>query len=222
MRYRVVDSAFPYFKSIDLIYSSERNDMENLNTTSSSARYRQSFGAKKTSAYGYNWGPFGWRGGGLLQAQEAQFSMNRGKSATSVEEAAKTFVFGDTYDTPRSTIGMGFAADEFNGLSNAALRYGGSFNYSFLDGHAKAMKVQGGILPGAFNNRFIRVSDVNNFGASYCANPEEIIQPEDGTTSVLNSSPKPGAMACKNIALWFRDTINTPCPDAPSSACNFR
>ncbi len=212
----------PYFKSIDLIYSSERNSPENLATTSSSARYRQSFGAKRLSAYGYNWGPFGWRGGGLLQAQEAVGSMNRGKSATSVVEPAKTFVFGDTYDTPRSTVGMGFAADEFDGNSNAELRYGASFNYAFLDGHAKAMRVTGGRLPGAFNGRFIRVADVNTFNGAYCSDPDAVLPPEDGTTSVLNSNPKPGALACKDYALWFRDTINTTCAPGQTTACNWR
>jgi prepilin-type processing-associated H-X9-DG protein len=196
--------------------------MENLSTTSNSARYRQSFGAKKLSAYGYNWGPFGWRGGGLLEKQEAAGSMNRGKAATSVAEPAGTFVFGDTYDTPRATLGMGFAADTFHGLKNSDLRYGGTFNYAFLDGHAKATKVQAGYLPGAFNNRFIRVSEVAKLKGAYCSDPEAIIQPEDGSTSSLNTTPKPPALPCKEIAQWFVDTITATCPDNPSAACNFR
>ena len=50
---------FPYFKSIDLTYSDERN-VADTNWVRSGV-----YGAKKLSAYGYNWGPFGWRGGGL-------------------------------------------------------------------------------------------------------------------------------------------------------------
>ncbi|MFZ4506922.1 MAG: prepilin-type N-terminal cleavage/methylation domain-containing protein [Fimbriimonas sp.] len=213
---------YPYFKSIDLIYSDERNDMENLNTTSSSSRYRQSFGAKKLSAYGYNWGPFGWRGGGLLNAQEAAGSMNRGKSLTSVVEPAGTFAFGDTYDTPRATVGIGFAADTYDGLSNSGLRYGGSFNYAFVDGHAKAIKVRGGILPGAFNDRFIVVADTKGLGrTAYCQDPDAIINDEDGSTSQLNTSPEPPAMACGAIADWFTQNITATCGANPTAACNF-
>ena len=210
----------PYYKSIDLIYSSERTTVDNN-------AYRRSFGATKLSAFGYNWGPFGWRGGGLLEKQERLDSaiygtsnVNRGKSATSVVESANTFVFGDTYDTPRATVGLGFAADDYDGLSNSGMRYGGSFNYGFLDGHAKAIPVRGGILVGAFNSRYIRPANSNYFG-SYCADPEAIIEPEDGTTSSLNTTPRPPAMACRLYGQWLVDNITTPCPDVPTGNCYF-
>jgi prepilin-type N-terminal cleavage/methylation domain-containing protein/prepilin-type processing-associated H-X9-DG protein len=211
---------FPYFKSIDLIYSSERNDADNHSIRTAV------YGARKLSAYGYNWGPFGWRGGGLLDRQIAVArpgggfgNVNRGRSATSVESPANTVAFGDTYDTPRATVGFGFAADTYNGLTNAGLRYGGSFNYVYVDGHAKSQAVRGGVLPGAFNNRFIMFRNID--ASSLCANPAEIINDEDGTTSQLNTTPEPPAMACGLIAQWFINTINTPCPAAPSAACNF-
>jgi prepilin-type N-terminal cleavage/methylation domain-containing protein/prepilin-type processing-associated H-X9-DG protein len=211
---------FPYFKTVGLLYSSEREDAD-------SNAFRRSFGVTKLSAYGYNWGPFGWRGGGLLEKQvrldSAVFgtsNVNRGISATSVVESAKTFVYGDTYDTPRATLGLGFAADTYNGFSNSGLRYGGSFNYAFLDGHAKALPVRGGILPGAFNDRFIRPADVNTWGGAFCADPEAIIQPEDGSTSNLNSNPRPPALPCGQYAKWLVDTITTPCAgNSTSSPC---
>lgn len=211
---------FPYFKSIDLIYSSERNDADN-----NSVR-RGVYGATKLSAYGYNWGPFGWRGGGLLDRQVAIprpgggfGNVNRGRSATGVETPAQTVAFGDTYDTPRATVGFGFAGDTFNGLSNASLRYSGTFNYAFVDGHAKATAVRAGILPGAFNNRFVifKNIDVN----SLCYNPFEMIVDEDGTTSQLNTTPEPPSMMCGDIARWFQTAINTPCPANPTAACYF-
>ncbi|MDX2066395.1 MAG: prepilin-type N-terminal cleavage/methylation domain-containing protein [Fimbriimonadaceae bacterium] len=211
---------FPYFKSINLIYSSEREVADNNNVR------RGVYGATKLSAYGYNWGPFGWRGGGLLERQVAVprpgggfGNVNRGKSATSVENVANTFAFGDTYDTPRATIGIGFSADTYNGFTNAGLRYGGSFNYVYVDGHAKAQAVRGGVLPGAFNNRFIipRNIEIN----THCANPFETIADEDGTTSQLNTTPEPPTMACGDIARWFQTAITTPCPANPSAACNF-
>lgn len=218
---------FPYFKSINLVYSSERDRPDN-------SWPRKKYGATKVSAYGYNWGPFGWRGGGLLEkqvvvarptGQTGTGNMNSGKSMTSIVEPAGTFAFGDTYDTPRATVGMGFAGDTYTGFTNAGLRYGGQFNYVFADGHAKAHKVVGGMLPGAFNNRFIRVADVTGLGrTAYCSDPDAIIQPEDGTTSNMNSSPRPPALACGDYARWIRDTINTACPtnvNQGSAACYF-
>lgn len=214
---------FPYFKSIDLLYSDERNDPDN------NAVRTGVYGAKKLSAYGYNWGPFGWRGGGMLQKQVAVprpgggfGNMNAGKSATSIVNPASTFAFGDTYDTPRATVGIGFAGDTYNGFTNSGLRYGGSFNYAFADGHAKATFVRGGILPGAFNNRFIVVKNIASLGAAYCADPDEILPQEDGSTSSLNSNPRPPSLACGLYAKWIQDTITTPCSGTGTgSACYF-
>lgn len=213
---------FPYFKTIGLVYSSERNEPDN-------SWPRKKYGANKLSAYGYNWGPFGWRGGGLLEKQERYVrptggngNINRGKSMTSIVEPAGTFAFGDTYDTPRATIGIGFAGDRYTGVTNAGLRYGGSFNYVFSDGHAKAHKVVAGYLPGGFGNKWLRVADVTVLGrTAYCSDPDAMILDEDGTTSQLNSTPEPPAMPCGQIAQWFRDTINTQCGPSPTTACFF-
>ncbi len=213
---------FPYFRSINLIYSTERDDPDN-------SWPRSYFGAKKISAYGYNWGPFGWRGGGLLEKQVAyprpsggNGNYNAGKSATSISEPAKVFAFGDTYDTPRATVGIAFSGDSFDGFSNHELRYGGSFNYSFVDGHAKALKVKGGILPGAFNNRWIMPSDHVMWGGAYCSDPEAIIQPEDGTTSNLGSTPRPPAMACSLYAQWMNDVATSVCVgNSTSTVCRW-
>jgi len=187
----------PYFKSIDLIMSSERNDKD-------TNACRNALGAYKLSSFGYNWGPFGWRGGGLLNPD------GTGKSATSVVEPANTYVFGDTYDTPRATLGLGFAGDSYGsqgGFSNSGLRYGGSFNYGFLDGHAKAVKVVGGVLPGAFGEVFIRPANPSYFG-SYCADPEaDVVDNNSG----LNTTPHVPTMQCKLIAKFLQDNITTPC-----------
>ena len=209
---------FPYFKSIDLIYSSERNEPD--------ANWLRNgvYGAKKISAYGYNWGPFGWRGGGMLEKQVAltKGNVNAGKSMTSVTNPAGAFMFGDTYDTPRATVGIGFAGDAAGNLyRNSAMRYGGSFNYAFVDGHAKALKVRGGILPGAFNDRWIMPSNVAQFGGAYCSDPDAILPPEDGTTSSLNTSPRPPALACGAYAQWVADNTAAVCVGGTGTACHF-
>lgn len=213
---------FPYFKSIDLIYSDERNDRD-TNWVRSGV-----YKATKLSAYGYNWGPFGWRGGGLLEKQVVyprpeggNGNYNSGKSATSVSDPAGTYVFGDTYDTPRATVGIGFSGDTYGGLTNAGLRYGGTFNYAFVDGHAKAVKVRGGILVGAFNNRWIMPSNYASMRGAWCSDPDAILPQEDGTTSSLNTTPRPPALACNQFSQWIVDNITTPCPDVPTGNCYF-
>ncbi|MBS1709682.1 MAG: prepilin-type N-terminal cleavage/methylation domain-containing protein [Armatimonadetes bacterium] len=215
----------PYFKSIDLLYSSERNEADG------SAVRCGYYKVCKLSAYGYNWGPFGWRGGGLLEKQVlyprnegGNGNINRGKAMTSISEPAGTFAFGDTNDTPRATIGIGFAMDSIGDLfTNAGLRYGGTYNYAFADGHAKATKVKAGILPGAFNDRFLVVADTKGLGrTAYCSDPDAFIDKEDGTTSHLDTNPLPPGMACGAYAQWITDTITTPCTaNSTASACFF-
>ncbi|HWD41861.1 MAG TPA: prepilin-type N-terminal cleavage/methylation domain-containing protein [Fimbriimonas sp.] len=208
---------FPYFKAINLIYSSERTEPDN------DAVRHGVYGAVYLSAYGYNWGPFGWRGGGLLEKQVAMNPGNTdaGKPLTSVVSPANTFAFGDTYDTPRATIGIGFSGDHFTGSSNASMRYGGSFNYAFVDGHAKAAKVRGGILPGAFSDHWIMPSDTKTFGPAYCSDPDQVLPVEDGSTSFLDTDPLPPALPCGQFAQWIVDNITTPCTPGSSSACYF-
>lgn len=207
---------FPYFKSIDLIYSSERTELD-TNWIRNGV-----YKAKYLSAYGYNWGPFGWRGGGLLEAQTYPGSVNRGKSMTSISAPANVFMFGDTYDTPRATVGIGFSGDHYTGSTNSGLRYGGTFNYAFVDGHAKATKVRGGFLPGAFSNRWIMPSDTKTFGASYCSDPDAVLQVEPSGGSALGTSPAAPALACGAYAQWVVDNTSAVCNGSDTStACHW-
>ena len=79
-------------------------------------------GITRRSGYGYNWGPIGWRGGGLLGTQlrnAAGRTYLEGVSIAAIDSPAGTFAFGDTYDTPRMTLGIGFAGDVWNGTAGA-------------------------------------------------------------------------------------------------------
>lgn len=207
---------FPYFKSIDLIYSPERNEG---GPTSYNA-LGQVLGAKKYAGYGYNWGPIGWRGGGLLGLQQYTpqgQSYLVGVSTTSVEYVAEVYSFGDTYDTPRMTIAISFSADTFNGNANSQLRHSGQFNYAFVDGHAKNIKVRGGYMAGAFNDRFIMPANLNIASKVYCQNPNAIInqnpQSPDGTNV-------PSGLACQAIPNWILSNYPV-CPSnaGPGSNC---
>ena len=150
-------------------------------------------------------------------------NINAGKPMTAINFPATTFLFGDTYDTPRATIGIGFSTDSYGTFTKTSqLRYGGSFNYAFADGHAKAMKVRSGIFTGVWNDRFIIPSNVAQFGASYCSDPDTLLVPEPSGGSQLNSSPQAPAMACGLYAKWVADLTASPCVGSdPSQHCTF-
>src|SRR5262249_25871323 len=166
---------YPYFKAINLIYCPDRSE----GSATSYNAYGQGLGVTHYSGYGYNWGPVMYRGGGLLGTQlknAAGQTYIVGKSLASVVAPAETFAFGDTYDTPRMTVGMAFAADSFRGTSNGALRHsGGTFNFAFVDGHAKAIKMKTVYLKGGFSDRMLMPRDANIASTAFCADPNEII-----------------------------------------------
>ncbi|MGC4046724.1 MAG: prepilin-type N-terminal cleavage/methylation domain-containing protein [Armatimonas sp.] len=137
---------------------------------------------KGYSGYGYNWGPIGWRGGGLLGAQVAitppagatctTTSQLGGISLAGIDSPAEMFAYGDTWDTPRATIGIGFAGDDWAGTSNAQLRHMGVHSFGFMDGHAKAIKMRAGWMSGAFNNKFMLPANAARRSQSLLRGPE--------------------------------------------------
>ena len=207
---------FPYIKSIDMLYCTERSDGSQGDYNA----YGQALGARRYIGYGYNWGPIGWRGGGLLDQQRRHPSGQSyitGRSLAAVAFPAQTYSFGDTYDTPRMTIGIGFSCDTWNGTRNNSLRHtGGTFNYAFVDGHAKAVKVQAGFMDGAFNGRFLmpRNDEVGKY--AYCANPDEIITRVGSTGDSMNI---PDDLPCGQIVTWIRQ--NYPLCAGGGSNCFF-
>src|SRR5207249_459662 len=109
-------SLMPYIKNIDLLYCPERTD----GSADDYNAYGQALGIKHFAGYGYNWGPIGWRGGGLLNTQlrhPSGQSFITGRSLAQIQFPAQTFAFGDTYDTPRMTVGIGFSCDSWPGTS---------------------------------------------------------------------------------------------------------
>lgn len=217
----------PYIKSTDLLYCPDREDGR---TADEPAHVQGGTGSgglfpmKKYSGYGYNWGPIRYRGGGLLQRSQYINGVSGdrhipGRTLAEITSSADTFAFGDTYDTPRATIGIAFAADRFNGTRNSELRHqGGMFNFAYVDGHAKAIKVKGGFMVNGFNNRLIMVSDAN-LGRGYCANPDEkIMFNPDQPDSVA----VPDGTVCGDIVRYINSTF-PPCTptSAPGTNCLF-
>jgi len=208
---------YPYVKNIDLFYCPERSDGSQGDYNA----YGQALGIKHYAGYGYNWGPIGWRGGGLLNTQlrtPAGQTYITGKSIAAVDVPAQMFSFGDTYDTPRMTIGIGFSGDTWPGRSNSALRHtSGMFNYAFVDGHAKSVKVMGGFMNGAFNNRLIMPRSLAVSTYAFCADiNEQIIN--GGASPDGTNVPSP--IACGQIPAWILANY-PPCGTTGTSNCVF-
>ncbi len=220
----------PYIKNIDVLYCPDRNDGgPYVQGSGVNGRSSGPYQLRRYVGYGYNWGPIGWRGGGLMQAQQidpASLALPPtrthipGVSLAGIAEPAGTFAFGDTYDTPRMTLGIGFAADTWGGTKNSALRHqGGMFNYAFVDGHAKAVKVKAGFMAGAFNDRFIMVTDPVLARTAYCADQSSIIakNPVSG-----DGMSVPDGIACGDIPAWIMANFPACTPSStPGSDCRF-
>ncbi|AIE85909.1 prepilin-type N-terminal cleavage/methylation domain-containing protein [Fimbriimonas ginsengisoli] len=148
----------PYIKNMDLFFSSEWTQKNGASVGGGSAScdntktpdgYFVPTGdnAKRCISFGYNWGFGVWAGGALVGPEQAWSNgrVTSGISMTAVDEPTKLAAFGDEYNGRRYTISaIGSDLEYYTGpKKNTSLRYGGSFNFSFVDGHAKAMRVNG-------------------------------------------------------------------------------
>ena len=168
---------------------------------------------------GYNWG---WEiraaegmlneekcgDGGLVVGCNAARGgrYNTGKSSSQLASPADLFAFGNTYDTPRQTMGgIDWFFDEYpGGTKNSNIYFGGSVAVTFADGHAKMVPYKGGALGTS------RVASPKNFETrvkGFCADPDATINPFP-----RNGFPL-GSMQCKtflaypeaNGVVWWRD-----------------
>lgn len=225
---------YPYVKNLNVFLCPDRDEVNGSGHGGQQTVGGVLLTMPTLSGYGYNWGPIGWRGGGLLERQQyidpTNTSKGRfipGKAMAEIKNPAQTFAFGDTYDTPRMTIGIGFAGDTWgdpsyhhSSRSNKGLRHmGGMFNYVFMDGHAKAAKVRAGFMAGGFSERFIMVRDANLGRTAYCADPDAIIKLNPESTDGMNI---PDNIACGDIWKFVNDTY-APCTasSAPGDNCSF-
>ncbi len=208
----------PYSKNVDVFYCPDRTD----GSASSYNAYGQALGAKRYAGYGYNWGPIGWRGGGLLNDQNRLPSGQTfitGKSLSSVDRVAQVFSFGDTYDTPRMTVGIGFSLDDSNVTSNKELRHGAQWQYAFVDGHAKSVRVIAGFMNNAFNSRFLMPANLEIAKNAFCSDLSAIINENPVSTDGTNV---PSGLACGDIAPWIMSNYPVCGSGAgPGSNCRF-
>ncbi len=198
----------PYAKNVEIFFSSERtetgcyyhNSNDRLNTPWGRAIYDLN-PTGRCLGYGYNWGPQIYAGGGMLLAVQdipGGGTVQPGRSMTSLDEVANVFVFGDTYDTPRPTMGMypnsaggkAWILDTFPVTAStrqSQFRWGGRFNISYADSHAKSVQYRGGLTPGV-GYVYVPANEKDRYG--YCANPNEIL---DGSRFGL------GNILCKDF-----------------------
>jgi prepilin-type N-terminal cleavage/methylation domain-containing protein/prepilin-type processing-associated H-X9-DG protein len=183
----------PYVKSVAMFFSSERTETgcyyHSAADIASTPWAKAIYDLNPTGrclGYGYNWGPQIYAGGGVLgpvQNIPGGGTYQAGRPLTSFEEPANLFVFGDTYDTPRPTIGMypnsaggkAWILDTFDvtaATKQSSFRWGGKFNMSFADGHAKSTQYRGGLTTGV---GYVYVPASRSGRLAYCANPSEIL-----------------------------------------------
>jgi len=149
----------PYIKNMDIFFASEwtatngtaiGNTTISCDNTATPPGYFVPSGAEAEEclSFGYNWGFGIWAGGGLLGPQMNLTNGNNyqtGISMSSVDAPAGLAAFGDEYDGRRYTMSaIGSDLEYYTGPQhNSSLRYGGNFNFCFLDSHAKSTPVNG-------------------------------------------------------------------------------
>jgi prepilin-type N-terminal cleavage/methylation domain-containing protein len=105
---------------------------------------------------------------------------NSGKSITQMVNPADLFAFGNTYDTPRQTIGgVGWFFDEYpGGTKNSGIYFGGKITMVFADSHAKVVGWKGGTGGGSLAGTLIGSPvSFDQRAKGYCADPDAIIRP---------------------------------------------
>ena len=207
---------YPYTKNAGLYFCPDRNDCcDNYNNTNVGINISPT---GKEVGYGMNWGPIERRGGGIMGGQQPDPNNPGNKyipgiSLASMVSPAQLFAFGDSYDTPRTTMTMSFLLCTWPGASNGSLRHsGGHFNVAFADGHSKAIYYRAGYMSGAENGKFAipRATDQVSY---YCADPSSTITNPDGDSLDL-----PNPITCGNIGAWIYSNY-PPCGSGGTSHC---
>jgi prepilin-type N-terminal cleavage/methylation domain-containing protein len=202
--------AQPYAKSYKVFLCPDRSDGDPTNST-----LVADFGPSGTyPGYGYNWGPINTRGGGIL-LQEVEVNpndwVNIGVSATAIQQPAQTFVFCDTYDTPRITMSMGFNLDLSQVGKQGQMRHGGHWNAAFADGHSKNTYFMAGAFQRTDGGGLEGFATPQNADQRswWCADPNYTVS--DETASVLVDPLPVPTLLCGQIGPWISTNIQGTC-----------
>lgn len=193
----------PYVKSQDIFLCPDRTDV-----ASSQIYTATGWTTSRRPGYGYNWGPYGHRGAGLIMAAVRLADGTRysqGISSSAVVASANTVVFGDTYDTPRITNAHEYMlakwTDGTTTQSQSSLRHGAKFNYSFVDGHAKTIKISAMYISGNGYGSVWGVPDTTD--NPWCSDPDLTLPKTEDSGAESGNAP-PDGIRCGDLVAWER------------------
>ena len=180
----------PYMKNGDIWYNNREN--------TGSRRWTRD---ATTGGYRAGWSDFGYNWGFEIRSAEGMISgelcvdggpvvgcgatrggrFNSGKSITEMANPAGLFAFGDSYDTPRQTIGGdGWLFDSLpttHPQRNSSLRYGGRMVMVYADTHAGTVAWQGGQWANGVKGRAASPKSFQQRVDGYCADPDGNVAP---------------------------------------------
>lgn len=180
-----IATMYPYIKNLQIWVGKYRSndDQVGLDTNGNVVYGRNDVG--------YNWG-FEIRAaegmineeqctdGGAVQGCGGRGGrrFNAGKSNTQMASPAQLFAFGNTYDTPRQTIGSidWFFDDYPGGSRNNDIYFTGKTTMVFADGHAGTIAWKGGYI----SQYDMLIGSPKNFGQrvnGYCSDPDGTVNP---------------------------------------------
>jgi prepilin-type N-terminal cleavage/methylation domain-containing protein len=184
--------------------------------------------------FGYNWGYEIRSGGAVVQPERCSdggavqgcterknadgssaVRIMDGISTTSMTSPSDLMVFGNTYDTPRQTLGGsdGWFFDNYSGYDsmgqgkNSDIYFGGRIITVRADSSAKAVAWKGGVIP-SFGSLVASPKSFEDRVKLYCADPDAAVAPfpRDGYPFGTNFTCRTWAAAPEAFgAIWWKD-----------------
>jgi prepilin-type N-terminal cleavage/methylation domain-containing protein/prepilin-type processing-associated H-X9-DG protein len=192
----------PYVKSYSLWLCPDRSDVGCASGGNAPAGYNPPYNYNGTCVgYGYNWGPFTESGGGLVGpsgypiAGVTKFRYQPGVALAALKSPADVFAFGDSYDTMRYTITINNILARYTSATTNGMRHGSKFNFIFCDGHAKNVKMRGGLYLGAMK---VGMPASTTDQSKICADPDASIAAYGMSCSAL-------MQLIANNTTWYPD-----------------
>lgn len=175
----------PYVKNVDIWASKYRQNGDRATVVNGQPSYNR-------NDIGYNWGyeirvaeamvgEEKCANGGTVAActdGPAGRRYNPGKSNSEMANPSKLYAFGNSYDTPRQTMGgIDWFFDDYPGGSRSSdIYFGGQITASYADSHAKSVPWKGGFVA-AFGVRIASPKNFQDRVDGYCFDPEARINP---------------------------------------------
>jgi prepilin-type N-terminal cleavage/methylation domain-containing protein/prepilin-type processing-associated H-X9-DG protein len=126
----------PYLKSYAAFFCPDR-DSSNPYVSAAGLKWNPD---KKHLGYGTNYGPWDIATGlGVYEDPYQVSGIFPGRALSEFKTPAGTILMGDSNDYPFYTLAPYF--QDIDGTTSGAVRHGGMYNYAYVDGHVKPVKV---------------------------------------------------------------------------------